>query len=108
MTLAAENPISCEADGISLSRRAVKIGKLSTVYALGQVVPKIVGLALVPVFTRYLVPAQLGIVWLCAPLAGPMLVCVQLGLGVSPKTPPGPAPPYRQCRMWPSPTTCRQ
>lgn len=80
MTSAAGEHLACEEDGISLSSRAVKIGKLSTIYLLGTITPRALQFFLLPVFTYYLVPAQMGIVSLAGRVMTPMAVFVQLGL----------------------------
>jgi O-antigen/teichoic acid export membrane protein len=65
---------------MSLRADATRIGKLSTIYLLGSVISQVVGFLLLPVFTHYLPPAQMGIVSLAGRLTAPLAVLVQLGL----------------------------
>ncbi|KPJ52994.1 MAG: hypothetical protein AMS16_05715 [Planctomycetes bacterium DG_58] len=63
-----------------LAHKATKIGKLSTIYAVGAIVPMFINMLLLPVFTHYLVPAQMGIVALANQLILPICIIIQLGL----------------------------
>ena len=65
---------------MNIQKSAFKIGKLSTIYMLGSILPKVLGLILLPVFTHYLVPEQFGIVRLALLIMQLMLILVQLGL----------------------------
>lgn len=58
-----------------------KIGKLSSIYVVGSIVPQAISMLLLPVFTRYLVPEQMGIVTLAARVAGPVGIFVTLCFG---------------------------
>ncbi len=69
-----------EDDTLSLRKNAVNISKLSTIYFAGNVLPRALGLFLLPVFTAFLVPTQFGIVMLTARLVGPISLLMQLGL----------------------------
>ena len=80
MTTAARNSLSDEEEGVSLSSSALKIGKLSSIYLAGQLLPRVLGIVLLPIFTHYLVPAQMGIVTITLQTAAVMGVLVQLGL----------------------------
>lgn len=80
MTFVSEDDTACDQDLLPLSRSAVKIGKLSTIYTLGQLVPRLVGIVLLPIFTHYLKPEQMGIVTLAGRISGPLMVFVHLGL----------------------------
>ena len=63
-----------------LVHKATKIGRLSTIYAVGGLVPMFINMLLLPVFTHYLVPAQMGVVALANHLLLPICVIIQLGL----------------------------
>ncbi len=75
-----ENGAPPEAPSGRLADKALKIGRLSAIYALGQTLPLLVGVFLLPVFTHYLVPEQMGIVTLALQIMGPMTVIAQFGL----------------------------
>jgi O-antigen/teichoic acid export membrane protein len=57
-----------------------KIGRLSSIYLFGSLVPPLISMVLLRVFTKYLVPEQMGIVTLAARVAGPIGIAVQLCL----------------------------
>ncbi len=80
MTSATDDPLAPDEEGVSLSRSALKIGKLTTLYTLGTVAPLAIQFLLLPVFTYYLKPTQMGIVSLAARVTAPMAILVQLGL----------------------------
>jgi len=65
---------------MSLGKSVARIGKLSSVYLIGSIIPMIVGFALMPVFTRYLYTEQMGIVNLSARIMGPVSILIQLGV----------------------------
>jgi O-antigen/teichoic acid export membrane protein len=71
---------------VSLEKHVTKIGKLSMIYAFGGAAPKILGLALLPIFTHFLSPDQFGIVRLALQVALPLSILVQLGLEASLKS----------------------
>jgi O-antigen/teichoic acid export membrane protein len=58
---------------------ARKIGKLSAIYMIGSFAPQIIAVLLTPVFTRYLEPAQMGIVNQAARLVTLLTFVVQFG-----------------------------
>lgn len=78
--------VTCEtetADALAqpgLAGSVAKIGRLSTVYLLGTIAPQVIGMLLLPVFTRYLVPAQMGIVTLAGRVGSLLAIVLQLGL----------------------------
>lgn len=63
-----------------LAGSAGRIGRLSIIYVLGNLSPHVLWLLLLPVFTGYLPPEQMGIVRLCAQVVLPLAVLVELGL----------------------------
>lgn len=71
---------------MSFVRRTAKVGKLSSIYMAGSILPKVAGLFLLPVFTHYLVPEQLGIARLALQVIMPLSILAQLGLGDSLKS----------------------
>jgi len=71
---------------VSFVRQTAKVGKLSSIYMTGSIVPKVIGLFLLPVFTHYLVPEQLGIARLALQIIMPLSILAQLGLGASLKS----------------------
>ena len=66
--------------------KTAKIGKLSTIYMTGSIVPRLVGLFLLPLFTRYLVPEQFGIARLALQIIMPLSILARLGLVASLKS----------------------
>ncbi len=79
-SLPPEDQVLVEEDETSLGHTVVKLGKMSTVYVFGQIGPLVLGVLLLPVFTRYLVPEQLGIVSLSLRLSMVLSVLVHLEL----------------------------
>ncbi len=71
---------------MALKRNVVKIGRLSTIYMIGSIAPKVLGLFLLPVFTHYLVPEQFGIIRLALQISQVLAVVLQLGFGASLKS----------------------
>jgi len=65
---------------MDLARNIVRIGKHGSTYAVGSMTIQVLGLLLVPVFTHYLKPAQMGIVSLSTQLLAVIIVFVELGL----------------------------
>ena len=68
---------------MSLAARAAKIGKIGTIYTIGSFLPRFAAIFLLPIYTRYLIPSQMGIVRLATQFAGVMGVFIELGLGAS-------------------------
>lgn len=64
----------------SLGRHAARISLLSAIYMLGTIAPQVISMLLLPVFTRFLPPAQMGIVTLATRFVGLLGIVVQLGL----------------------------
>ena len=73
-------------DIMALKKSVVKIGRLSTIYMIGSIAPKVLGLLLLPVFTHYLVPEQFGIVRLALQISQVLAILLQLGFGASLKS----------------------
>jgi len=71
---------------MGLAQKVTKIGKLSTIYMLSTIIAQVVGLFLLPIFTRYLEPDQMGIIGLAAQVILPLSIVVQLGLWSSLKS----------------------
>jgi len=71
---------------MSLAAKAAKIGKLSTIYMLSTIIVRGVGLFLLPIFTHYLDPGQMGIVTLAGQVMLPLTIVTQLGLWTSLKS----------------------
>ncbi|MHC4561626.1 MAG: lipopolysaccharide biosynthesis protein [Planctomycetota bacterium] len=65
---------------MSLSQKAAKLGKLSSIYAVSDIVLYGLGFALMGVFTYYLKPEQMGIVRLAGQIMLPLGLFMQLGL----------------------------
>lgn len=65
---------------MALGHIVTKVGKLGAIYTIGSFLPQIVGMLLLPIFTRYLPPAQMGIVQLAMQIQGTLFVFMQLGL----------------------------
>jgi O-antigen/teichoic acid export membrane protein len=65
---------------IGLSQNVARIGKLGAIYVFGQIVPLLVGIFVLPIFTYYLVPEQMGIVTLARQFMNPLGILMQLGL----------------------------
>ena len=66
-----------------LTRTATRIGKIGSVYMAGSFVPTVAAIFLLPVFTRYLVPEQMGIIRLSVRIMTPLRVLIGLGLTAS-------------------------
>lgn len=65
---------------MTLSKHVAKIGKLGSIYAIAHIVPQIVGLFLLRVFTDYLDTEQMGIVALATQVMLPLTALVSMGL----------------------------
>lgn len=71
---------------MSVAKHVAKFGKLGSVYVAGGIVPKVLSVFLLPLFTFYLVPQQMGIVALCLRVFGPLSVVLQVGMWSSMKS----------------------
>jgi len=65
---------------VSFVRQTAKVGKLSSIYMTGNILPKVIGLLLLPVFSHYLVPEQFAIACLALQIIMPLSILSQLGL----------------------------
>ena len=65
---------------MGLEQKAARIGKLSAIYAMGSIAKHLIAMLLLPVFTSYLVPAQMGILGLAGRVIGPVAILIQAGL----------------------------
>jgi len=65
------------------SRDFIDISKRSSVYFLGQTSTKSIGLLLIPLFTRFLIPSDYGILAAVSSLAGVLSIIYTLGLRAS-------------------------
>ena len=65
---------------MGVGRKALRIGKLGSVYTIGGILPQMLGILLVPVFTRLLDPSQMGVLTLGQKVMGTLAVIVQMGL----------------------------
>ena len=64
----------------ALAHHITKIGRLSTIYMLGTIAPQVIGMLLLPVFTRFLPKEQMDIVTLALSIGGLLTIVLQLGL----------------------------
>lgn len=58
-----------------------QIGKHSIIYGLGNILPKLLGFILLPIYTRYLTPADYGILSLLVVTSSIAYIIAQVGLG---------------------------
>ncbi len=65
---------------MSLAAKAVKAGKLSSIYLIGSIIPPIVGIFTMPFFTRMLSTEQMGVVQVSVPFIAFLNILLQLGL----------------------------
>ena len=63
----------------SVEKNNRKIARLSALYMAAAIIPSIVSVLALPVFTRYLSPDQLGIVTFAKHALGPIVILVPLG-----------------------------
>ncbi|UCE99395.1 MAG: polysaccharide biosynthesis protein [Planctomycetota bacterium] len=65
---------------IPFVENVTKIGKLGVVYILGIIIPHVLTVLVLPIFTHYLPPAQYGIVTLARQIWSPLSILIALGL----------------------------
>ncbi len=65
---------------MDFAKGITRIGRLGATYTLGTLGLQVVALLLVPIFTHYLIPAQMGIVRLSWQIMAALAVLVELGL----------------------------
>jgi O-antigen/teichoic acid export membrane protein len=65
---------------MSMAKKAAKVGKLSTIYVIGSMLPQFLGILVLPIFTRYMDREQYGIVGLAGTYIGFLGILIQMGL----------------------------
>jgi len=68
---------------MTLAARAAKIGKMGSIYTVGSFIPLFAGIFLLPIYTRYLISEQMGIVRLATQFVGVMGVFIELGISAA-------------------------
>jgi O-antigen/teichoic acid export membrane protein len=68
---------------VKIEDKLPRIGALGMIYMLASIIPQIVAIFLLPVFTRYLPPAQMAVVDLSNQVAIPLIIILRLGLNSS-------------------------
>ncbi len=66
--------------GVSLAQKAVKTGRLASIYAISSIAAQIIAFFSLPFFTRYLPPEQMGIVQVSVQFGALLSILLQLGL----------------------------
>ena len=61
-------------------KNVLKIGKLATVYIIGSIIPLLINIIVLPIYTRYLAPDQMGIISLCRQIITPLSILLNIGL----------------------------
>ena len=56
-----------------------KLGKQSVIYGLGGILTQIVGILLIPIYSRYLTPEDYGVVQILLVTAGFLSIVMELG-----------------------------
>jgi O-antigen/teichoic acid export membrane protein len=80
MTTLDDQSPPCANPANGLGYAVTRISRLGSIYLLGSIVPQVVAMLLLPVFTSYLQPEQMGIVTLATRVAGPIGILVQFSL----------------------------
>ena len=63
-----------------MSKEFIKLTKHSKIYSMADIIPKAVGLFMIPVYTRFLIPTDYGIIAMLMSFAAFMPVIVLIGL----------------------------
>lgn len=64
---------------MTLAKSATKIGKLSTIYFVGSLLPQVINIIVLPIYTDYLSKEQMGVFNLASRVGAPLGILIQLG-----------------------------